>query len=250
MLSDAQIETFRRDGVIVLRNFYPPDVYRPWQEQIFDYFEQPRDTESWKLALARHKGDSFQPRPDISPAFNARLASVYRALHPAALWTGRTRLIIRTGEDQAEWRGARLPHIDVPYNAPIRTLINNVTYLSEIRSRGGAFMYWPGSHRVAWDYFCEFPEDFLAEGERSYNQVYGRLTERMETDPIEFIGSPGDVLILHSLTLHSASVNKRPETRIAVFGTWGVETELDRRHEFSGDLWRGWSIAREEAVAC
>lgn len=248
MLSDAQVDQFRRDGVILLKGFYPPEEYRPWQAQIDAYFEHPTDTESWKRALVTHKGDSFQPDPDISPQLNPRLASVYRALYPAAHWVGRTRLIIRTGEDVAEWRGARLPHIDVPYNAPIRTLVNNVTYLSDIRSHGGAFMYWPGSHRVAWDYFQQFPHDFMAEGERSYNQVYQRLTDRMETEAVEFVGEPGDVLVLHALTLYSASINKRPQTRIAVFGTWGVASDSARRHDFSTELWSGWTIAREAAT--
>jgi hypothetical protein len=251
MLSSEQLETFERDGALILRGFYTPSEVAAWQEQVLDYFGRPTDPETWRTALATYKGDSFQPVPDLSPELHPKLRQVYDALYPTREWTGRTRLIVRTGNDPAEWRGPRLPHIDIPYNAPVRTLVNSVTYLSEVQPRGAAFIYWPGSHRVAWDYYSQFPEDFMAEGERSYNQVYQRITDRMTTEPVELIGSPGDVLILHSLTLHSASINKREATRIAIFGLWGVETDLERRHDFSQPMWRGWRFDREAcAVAC
>lgn len=243
MLSSQQIEAFRQHGVIILRAFYTPEEVRHWRAQVLDYVGHPTDADSWRDAMAACKGDSFQPEPDISPALHARLSGVYERLYGPAQWAGRTRLIVRAGRDQAEWRGPRLPHIDIPYNAPIRTLINNVTYLSKVEERGGAFIYWPGSHRIAWDYYREYPEDFMAEGERTYNQAYEAVTERMTSDPVEFVGEPGDVLIIHSLTLHSASVNKRDETRVAIFGQWGVETDLRRRHEFDRDMWEGWRIA-------
>ena len=242
MLSSRQIEEFREQGCLILRGFYAPQEIDRWRRQVLDYVGHPADAAGWRSAMAACKGDSFQPDPDLSPALNPRLSSVYEALYGTPKWTGRTRLIVRAGRDEAEWRGPRLPHIDIPYNAPVRTLINNVTYLSTVRSRGGAFIYWPGSHRIAWDYFREFPEDFMAEGERTWNQAYEAVTGRMTSDPVEFLGEPGDVLIIHSLTLHSASVNKNDETRVAIFGQWGVETDLPRRHEFHRDMWDGWPV--------
>ena len=157
--------------------------------------------------------------------------------------------MVRAGDDPADWRGPRLAHIDIPVYAPLRTLANNVFYLSEVKPKGGGFIYWPRSHRIAWDYFREFPQDYLARGERSHNQVFERLADRMTEAPVEFVGAPGDLLIWHSLTLHSGSVNKRRDPRLAVFGRWGVVVDTEDRHDFSRGIWSGWLFDGDAAPA-
>jgi ectoine hydroxylase-related dioxygenase (phytanoyl-CoA dioxygenase family) len=103
-------------------------------------------------------------------------------------------------------------------------------------------MYWPGSHRIIWQYFCEFPEDYLAHGERSHNQVFERLVGRMRSAPVEFIGAPGDILIWHPLILHSASINKQREARLAVFGHWGIRVGDESLYDFREDMWTYWQF--------
>lgn len=48
--------------------------------------------------------------------------------------------------------------------------------------------------------------------------------------------------IKRSLTLHSASVNKRAEERLAVFGRWGVVAGFRDRPDFSEDMWSCWQF--------
>lgn len=247
MLSSGQVETFRRDGALALRGFFDAAEVGSWRRQILGHFRRPTGSGAWRAALTTIPSDCFQPEPDLSPRSHGRLRLVYEQLYGPADWEGRTRLIIRAGDDPAEWRGATVPHIDIPFNAPVRTLVNSVTYLSQVETRGGAFIYWPGSHRIAWSYYRRQPQDFLGEGERSYNEVYERIAERVPTAPIEFLGAPGDVLLVHALILHSASINKRSEARLALFGRWGVAARLARRHRFQDDLWAGWRLADEPA---
>lgn len=248
MLTAAQIDAFKREGVLALRSFFTPAEVSAWRAQIFDYFDQPEGGDAWRDALATHKADDFRLAPDPAPDTHAALSEIYKSLHATAQWAGHNQLVVRAGDDSADWRGPRLAHIDIPLYAPIRTLANNVTYLSEVRARGGGFIYWPGSHRVVWDYFRQFPEDYMARGARSHNQVFMRLVERMASAPVEFLGMPGDLLIWHSLTLHSASINKSSDVRLALFGRWGVISDLPNRHDFRDGLWRGWRFNAAEGA--
>lgn len=242
MLTSKQIDMFKCDGVIAFRSFFAPDEVNPWREQIFNYFARPKTADDWRKALSTRKADDFRLVPDPAPGSHAGLSRVYKALHATAQWAGHNQLVVRAGEDPADWRGPRLAHVDIPVYAPLRTLANYVTYLSEVQERGGAFIYWPGSHRVVWEYFRQFPEDYMARGDRSHNQVFERLVDRMTSAPVEFVGMPGDLLIWHSLTLHSASVNKRGEERLAVFGRWGIVVDLRERHDFSNSMWDCWQF--------
>jgi hypothetical protein len=244
MLTDRQIDTFKRDGIIVFRRFFTLAETSQWREQVFDYFGRPETAGRWREALATRKGDDFRLTPDPTPGSHARLSRIYKALNARLEWTGHNQLVVRAGEDPAEWLGPRIAHIDIPLYAPLRTLANNVIYLSKVQKRGGAFMYWPGSHRVAWDYFRQSPEDYLAQGARSHNQVFQCLVDRMPSAPVEFVGMPGDLLIWHALTLHAASINKRREERLAVFGRWGVAFGSGECHDFSGDMWSHWKLQK------
>jgi ectoine hydroxylase-related dioxygenase (phytanoyl-CoA dioxygenase family) len=168
---------------------------------------------------------------------------VYGALHRTAHWHGENELVVRPGSDDMAWLGARAPHLDFPFAMPVRTLANNVLYLSDVEEFGGALMYWPGSHRVAWDYFRRNPPDYLAQGERSQDQVFQRLLQEVPNDPVQFTGRAGDLLIWHSLLLHSASVNKRPSARVATFGRWGIGLGDEPFYDFGSDMWSYWDFA-------
>jgi len=243
MLTAAQIEAFKRDGAVALRGFFSPEEVASWRAEVFGYFGHPSNGDEWRRALTMRSADDFRLHPDPTPNAHRALARAYRALHTMACeWAGHNQLVVRAGNDPAEWRGARAAHVDIPICAPLRMFANTVIYLSAVRERGGAFMYWPGSHRVAWDYFVEFPMDYMAAGERSHNQVFERIEARTTTTPVEFLGAPGDLLIWHSLMLHSGSVNKRAEERLAIFGRWGVVVEHGERHDFLGDMWSFWQF--------
>jgi hypothetical protein len=242
MLTTEQINTFQRDGVVVLRGFIPPAEIGGWREQIVEWFGRPVDRNEWRAALASRRPDDFHLLPDPVPGVHPGITRLYQALHSTAPWTGHNQLIVRPGNDPAALEGPRLAHVDIPLSGRLRTLANFVLYLSTVHESGGAFIYWPGSHRVTWDYFTYAPADYMAAGELSHNQVFERLLERATSGPVTFTGEPGDLLVWHALTIHSASVNKRPEERLALFGRWGVPLGSGQEHDFGGDMWRDWSF--------
>jgi hypothetical protein len=242
MLTADQIETFRRDGVLILRGLFSPDKARAWREEVLDYFGRPASPDEWRAALRTHKADSFFLSDDPTPRMNAKLAKIYGSLHATAQWHGDNELVMRPGDEELPWLGARAAHLDFPVYAPLRTLANDVIYLSDVQEHGGAFMYWPGSHHVAWQYFRRNPDDYLSQGERTQDQTFAILKGEMKSEPVEFIGTAGDVLIWHSLIFHSASVNKRTETRFAIFGRWGVPLSGEPVYDFNGDMWAYWNF--------
>jgi hypothetical protein len=59
MLSAEQVERFKQDGVLVLRQFFTGDEVARWRAQVQEYFDEPQDGDAWRAALATHKADSF-----------------------------------------------------------------------------------------------------------------------------------------------------------------------------------------------
>ena len=248
MLTQGQIDTFKRDGALPLRGLFSPAEVAAWRKEIFDYFERPATPEAWREALIRHKSDSFYLSDDPTPRSHPALRRIYASMHADAQWSGENELVMRAGNEPAAWLGPRAPHLDFPIYAPLRTLANFVMYLSDVEERGGAFMYWPGSHRIAWDYFRRNPSDYLSQGERSQDQTFAILRREMTCEPVEFVGKAGDVLLWHSLMLHSASVNKREQSRYAIFGRWGVALGDEPAYDFDADMWDYWRFASAEAA--
>lgn len=240
MLTPDQIDTFKRDGVLALRGLFPSGKVSAWRDEVFRYFGQPADPAAWRKALTVHKSDSFYLSDDPTPLSDPVLKRIYASLHADAAWHGENELVMRAGNEPAPWLGARAPHLDFPVYAPLRTLANFVLYLSDVEERGGAFMYWPGSHHIAWDYFRRNPADYLSQGERSQDQTFAILTNDMAGEPIEFLGKAGDMMLWNSLLLHSASVNTRPQARYAIFGRWGVALDDEPVYDFGADIWDYW----------
>lgn len=253
MLTGEQIDAFKRDGVLILRGFFPAADVARWRREVCDYFGSPADGDSWRAALRIHKSDSFHLSDDPSPAAHPAMAALYGAFHATGLWNGANELVMRASSEEAPWSGARAPHLDFPLYTSVRTLANNVIYLADVGVQGGAFMYWPGSHRIAWDYFRRNPLDYFSRGDRSQDQTFAILRREMTCEPVEFTGKAGDLLIWHSLILHSGSVNKSAQTRFALVGRWGIDRGREPIYDFDRDMWRYWDFAParslEEAMA-
>lgn len=247
MLTDTQIADFQRDGVLHLRGVFTDGEVAAWRRQVLDHFGHPADSDDWHAALRTTPQSGFRLDPPPSPASHPRLRAIYAALHRSAAWTGETELLVRPPWEQANWLGARAPHLDFPVATAIRTLANNVLYLADVEPYGGPFMYWPGSHRIAWSYFAETPEDYLAQGTRSQDQVFERILASMTGQPVQFVGAAGDLLIWHALLLHSASVNVTSRPRIAIFGRWGTALVNETVYDFHADPWSYWDFASTAA---
>ena len=76
----------------------------------------------------------------------------------------------------------------------------------EIRPRGGGFMLWPGSHARLHPYWRTVHGGTMApENAKPFLEAREQILR--DTTPVEFTGSPGDVIFWHPRSLHSAGLN-------------------------------------------
>jgi len=247
MLSEQQTESFKRDGILRLEGFFDPAEVALWRGQVEDLFHHPADPAGWRDAIATYRSSELRLTDGPSPSSHPAMRALYSELNAGERWIGKHELRVRAPDTDPRWLGARAPHLDFPMVGPTRTLANSMIYLSEVTNHGGAFMYWPGSHRIVWEYFKRNPQDYRAQGERGSVEIFEILHQLMVGEAEQFLGKPGDLLIWHALTMHSGSVNLNPVPRLALIGRWGSPLDGDAYFDFDGDMWARWNFSQTAA---
>jgi hypothetical protein len=248
MLTPAQIGDFKRDGVLRLPAFFSADETRVMRSRVERHFGVPETPEAWRAAMLKTKSSAFDEAHMPAPTSHEKLSALFARVDPDVRWTGRNEVIIRAPEPGEPWLGARAPHLDFPIGffgagQPVRTLVHFVIYLGDVGERGGAFMYWPGSHLVAWDHFRRHPLDYCSRGERGSVATFEIIGQQLASSPETFVGRAGDMLLFHSLLYHSGSTNLSDQPRIAIFGRWGAGIDPGVPHyDFDRDMWSYWSL--------
>ncbi len=256
MLTSAQIEQFKRDGALTLRGFFSPDEIGPLRDDVVRYFGDPRTPGEWSAAVAERSPDGF----DLSRAptvHNHRgLAAVFGSLHEHADWQGANQLLPRAPLETREWSAPRSWHVDfpgaglVPVPPPVRLLAHAVIYLNDVAHRGGAFTFLRGSHHVTWGHFRAHPDDYCAFGARRIREIFDTIAASADIEPEEFVGNAGDVMVHHSMLLHSSSMNASAEARLGLFSRWGTAVrDGDAHYDFSRDMWAHWRFRAQETVS-
>lgn len=241
MLSEKQISSFKNDGVLLIKNFFSKEEIEAWREEVHHYYHYPKTDLDWKNAIMKYPGSHFSLQNDADPSSHIKMKALYNCFHDEIKWIGESKIVARRPEMGAEWLGARTPHLDFPVYANIRTLANSVFYLNDTTETGGPFMYWKGSHITAWNYFKKNPKDYMAKGDLSQGQIFEKLTKMMDSEAVAFYGEAGDLLIWHSLLLHSPAVNLSHQARLAIIGRWGTQiNEHESRFNFEKSIWENW----------
>ena len=120
--------------------------------------------------------------------------------------------------------GFPTPHVDgIPNGTnglragtlyPFSVLVG--VFLSSVpRPECGNFVVFPGGHQVVADYAREHPDGWFDE--RGYGPPPMGLPALPLGDPTELTMRAGDVLLSHHLSPHSASRNRSPNIRYAVY---------------------------------
>jgi hypothetical protein len=246
MLDSSQLREYRRRGVLVLPQFFSRQRVEAWYEQMRELVGGPSNGGKWAEALTDCSASDFELEPDPSPHHDLEMRALLESFASVSDWVGGNDVLARRPEPGARWTGARAPHIDFPIGRDQRDLVNTLFYLTDTRSRGGAFMYWPGSHLRAWDYFRRHPRDYGARGDYGQVEVFRRFSSELSTGPVEFTASAGDLLVWHPFLFHSASINVNTIPRIGVFGRWGTPRGRDEDYfAFERDMWSepAWRIS-------
>ncbi|WP_271782272.1 phytanoyl-CoA dioxygenase family protein [Aquimarina algiphila] len=236
MLNEKQINQFKTKGVLIIKNFFSSEEIKKWDDEVLSHFNHPKDEDEWKNIMMKTSSSNFYLKNEPTPLTCLKMKALYSSLNRFVNWEGDNDLVVRPPDSTLPWLGARTPHLDFPVYDNILTLANSVFYLSDVTSKGAAFMYWPGSHIESWNYFKENPQDYMTQGDLSQDQVFEKIHKIVKHPVKEFIGNAGDLMIWHSLLLHSPSINKSNSTRKAVIGRWGEKIDK-KRFDFNKSIW-------------
>lgn len=241
MLTPEQLQQFKDDGVLVLHDFFSPQEIDRWRCEVECFYEHPDSYEGWRKALDEYAPGKFKCKEMPTPVNHLKLSMLLHFFNKDVKWEGTQEFIPKKPNITGDWLGANTPHLDFPVNPPMRFLINTTFYLDNMMPYNAPFMYWKGSHKIAWDYFRQKPEEYGTGTYLQQQQTFKNITDLMQKDPIAFTGRSGDLLIWNPFLLHSPSANISYNPRFAFIGRWGTKVHSHELYSvFSGDMWRSW----------
>ena len=121
-------------------------------------------------------------------------------------------------------------------------MLGATTYMYDVESEGGAFIYWPKSHLTTHDYFLAYPTHIDGSFRDKEGWGWEIFSDRSPEPPCQFTAKAGDVIFWHCFLCHTGSANIRQVPRFGVFARWSHKEKENMRHEIPADLWKYWSI--------
>ncbi|HIF98473.1 MAG TPA: hypothetical protein EYQ54_15860 [Myxococcales bacterium] len=211
-LTPEQIEDFRRDGFLVVENFFRDDERQAFGAAVDTGVAGRTSSDTRPMAEKSLYEQSFiqcinlwEDDPEIRAfTFNPDLGKMAADLLGADA--------VRIWHDQALYKeaGGRETdaHQDRPF-WPIKPADQVTAWIPfDGSQRGaGAMAYLPGSHRVGLERFVDISHFFR----EPYDIVHDPAVADLQ--PIWVEAEPGSVVFHHSLTVHQADANSTQKTR-------------------------------------
>ena len=241
LLSRAQLDEFKAEGVVAIPRLVPDDVLDGWQAQIRAACTDGVnlcDPKTW--SIGRYAPPSGWPKlspnlydlPGLRSIVQQIGGGAFAPSHPAGEpWTPQvpmTRVILPSSPG-TEWKSPVDGHLDGyaagwggGFMALFAVLLWNVD-----SPMGGGTAYWPRSHLANHRYFLEHPERI--DGSYLFTEPVrsGGHRALIEGDPdvgkvVCMTGRAGDAMLLHGLTTHVGSANTAGsrQPRVAQFARY------------------------------
>ena len=242
-LKPDQINSFKEQGYLILRNFIDLAQIEIWRHQFWKHLDADADDPSTWPDSYVIEGFSTDPPMGQLPQIKA----VVEQLGGGKFDGGGGSMLVQWPREDQEWAPSNSGHIDGygPGGWKGGFMLGATTYLHDIESRGGAFLYWPQSHLSTHDYFLEFPThiDGSFDKREDWEERKWRVfSDQSPQGPVEFTGRAGDLIFWHCFLCHTGSPNIRPVPRTGVFSRWHYADREEMRYEIPQDLWKYWSI--------
>ncbi|MGB0603595.1 MAG: phytanoyl-CoA dioxygenase family protein [Candidatus Latescibacterota bacterium] len=239
---------FKENGYLIKRGVLSNAQVQAARDALWDGIEADRNKpETWVQAGPR------VPCPGSHPAIRATVQeSPVFSMMEEMVGVGQLNgggpgphLVFPSGDD--EWTGAKHGHLDgyytptngVPEGTVGYMTINVTIYVEHIEHRGGCFTVFPGTHRMAHEYFKT--HSLLSVQGGSSNRIWS--DEEMPS-ALEFEGAPGDVCFWHGQMVHTGSKNVNRNIRMALIGRFSRKDSNDIRFETPDDMWADWEGLR------
>ena len=243
-LSDADKRFFKENGCLIVRGALTSVQVRAVQDALWSGIEADRrDPETWVAAGPRTPVPAHHPaiRGAVheSPLFAMMEEMVGKGrLNPGSAGPA---LVYPSGDktwslpERGHLDGYYTPTNGVPEGTVGYMTINVTIYVEDIASRGGCFTYWPGSHKVSYEYFRT--HSLLSVRGGVFSDVY---PEGTFPEGHEFTGRAGDAIFWHSQLFHTGSKNVNRDIRMALIGRFSRKDADDIRFETCNDPWAHW----------
>ena len=236
-LSDREKDAFLRDGVIIRRAAFSPDVTGLVRQLVGDWyrdhFDASRVTEYTQRTFAPDLG-SHPALLSLLTATGARDTATDLLGEIAPVTTAQIQIRIPGGElasvqpvKAMHVDGVSCPHLD-PAELRTFSLLVGIP-LSEVTSpEGGALHYLPGGHlRMSRWFAAEWSIGIT-------NQVPPAINAETGTP---FLGSIGDLLLMHHLVPHAVGANDTGTPRVMAYFRLSHPGHASRRLDALRDPW-------------
>lgn len=242
-LAKNQIVSFKQEGYLVLRDFLDTSLLETWREQFWAHADgKLEDKNSWPTE--KNIGD-LKLTPELGSL--PTIKSIVGQLGGEQFNGGGCGILTRWPQEKHEWQMPTTGHLDGYPGEGCQAvlMIGATTYLYDVDSGGGAFVYWPCSHQDAHRYFLEFPDQIegtFRETPEWKEHNWGIFQRHSTTPPQEFTGKAGDIILWHGWLSHSGSANIQEVPRIGLFSRWTHKNDTGIRKKLPQDLWDYWII--------
>ena len=244
VLSQEQIDSFKQDGYLILRNFIDQASLENWRDQIWSELGSSLETpETWPRNRGGLDGFCYDP-PESTFGLHPSLTAIIQQFGGGDFKLGDACPIIRWPEPDQEWCLPQDGHIDAYGGRWLPFMVGATAYLYDVASRGGCLTVWPGSHHTAHRYILEHPEHLDGSFAKVKGFNWNVFWKDGVSGPREFIANAGDVVFWHSFLTHNGSPNVSSTPRIALFSRWDHSRKDDPafRYEVPENLWKYWAV--------
>ena len=238
-----QIQFFKENGYMIIKNMIAPETLETWRKQIWAHFDSSLETPQTWPNDRLIEGFTFDP---LDKTFGRlpQVTSVVAQLSGGEFTTtgGGGPLFTWPSPPGIEWIFPHSSHIDGYGDSWMPFMLGATTYLYDVESRGGGFGYWPRSHLTTHEYFLKDPAQIDGRFQEREGWNWSDFSDRAPEAPREFIGQAGDIMFWHSFVVHGASMNVRSEPRFGMFVRFQHKQQDSIKYEVPENIWKYWAI--------
>jgi hypothetical protein len=244
-LSDADKTFFKGNGYLVKHDALSADQISAAQNAIWEGLDADRnDPQTWINAGPR------TPVPSSHPAIGATMQeSPIFAMAEELVGKNQLKssnpgpnLVFPCGDD--EWSLPQHGHLDGYYTptngVPEGTVgsfhVGATIYVEHIEPHGAGFTVWPGSHKIAHEFFKT--HSLLSIKGGTSQTLFAGLDNPPRA--MEVTGPPGTVCFWHGQMVHSGSKNCARNIRMALIARLARKDLNDIRFASPDDMWTYW----------
>lgn len=216
-LTADELAAFTTNGMIIKRGFVPPNLVQRASSLVTDWYRNNMDQSKMATYTQRTFAPDLGGHPDILALFtDSGATDLVRDLVGEYLPVTTTQIQIRVPEAELQQQqpvkamhvdGVACPHLD-PAELRTFSLLVGVVLSDVSDPAGGALRYVTGGHLRMADWFrTEWSLGITA-------QVPPRIDAE---DGTPFLGTPGDLLLMHHLVPHAVGRNNTAIPRIMAY---------------------------------